>query len=118
MRIDGLLYRICVWIYQLAYLNVLFLISCLPIITIFPAAAAMFGVIREWVNKRDVAIFSTYRRLFKENFKQSLITGMIMTLISAMLLGDLYLLTKLKTNLTVVILGSVSLIGFCFIVSA
>jgi len=117
MRIEGTLYRICVWIYQLAYLNVLFVISCLPVITIFPAGAAMFGVVREWVNKREVPIFSTYRKIFKENFKQSFKLGIMIMLVSFMLLGDLYLLTKLKTVLTFFILAGVSLVGFYFMIS-
>lgn len=63
-RVDGVVYRICSWMYQFAFLNILFLISCIPIITIFPAAAAMFGVVRAWVKKNESPLLSTYLKLF------------------------------------------------------
>ncbi|MBO1510621.1 YesL family protein [Metabacillus bambusae] len=117
VRIDGKLYRICTWIYSFFFLNIIFLISCLPVITIYPATAALFGVVREWVNKKEPPIYSTYRDLFKENLKQSFTVGILMTLISLILIGDFYLLTKLNTSMNLFIFSSVSLISFCLFVT-
>ncbi|KKI92393.1 hypothetical protein WQ54_09460 [Bacillus sp. SA1-12] len=117
VRIDGKLYRICLWIYSFFLLNLLFLVSCLAIITIFPAVAALFGVVREWVNKKEPPIFQTYVRLFKENLKQSFSVGLSITIIVFVLLGDFYLLTIFDTSMNLLIFSSVSFISFFFIVT-
>lgn len=49
-------------------LNVLFLILCLPIITIGPALKALYTVTMQEARKDHKAIFSTFFRAFKENF--------------------------------------------------
>src|SRR5699024_696633 len=59
------------------FLNILWLVLCLPVVTIFPATTAMFGVIRKWHNEEDVMIFKHFFKLFKENFRQSFLIGII-----------------------------------------
>lgn len=49
-------------------LNVLFLILCLPIITIGPALKTLYTVTMQEARKDHKAIFSTFFRAFKENF--------------------------------------------------
>ncbi|SEN43411.1 YesL family protein [Lihuaxuella thermophila] len=97
--LDGILYRICTWIYHFAYLNLLFLFSCLPVITIFPATAAMFGVVRKWIKGEEPPIFTTYRKLFAENFKQSMIAGIVLSSIALILIADFYFLVHHKSSL-------------------
>lgn len=117
VRIDGKLYRICIWIYSFFLLNLLFLISCLGIFTIFPALAALFGVVREWVNKKEPRVFRTFVNLFRENIKQSLSIGILITGVTLVLVGDLYLLTILNTNMNLFIFSSVSFVSFFFFVT-
>ncbi|MFS0862134.1 YesL family protein [Fredinandcohnia sp. 179-A 10B2 NHS] len=57
------------------FLNIIWLVMCLPIFTIFPATAAMFGVIRQWIINKDTSVFRTFFKMFKENFKHSFIIG-------------------------------------------
>jgi len=46
--------------------------------TLIPASAAMFAVARKWVmGEEDVPLFKTYFRSYKENYKQSLLGGLI-----------------------------------------
>ena len=52
-------------------LNVLFLILCLPIITIGPALKALYTVTMQEARKDHKAIFSTFFKAFKENFFSS-----------------------------------------------
>jgi len=54
---------------NLFLLNLLWLLMCLPVVTIFPATAAMFGVVRQSVLYKDSSIFTSFFRYFKENFK-------------------------------------------------
>ena len=52
-------------------LNVVFLITCLPIFTIGPALTALYTVTMKEARKEGGYIFSTYFKAFKENFRQS-----------------------------------------------
>ncbi|MBO1515249.1 YesL family protein [Metabacillus bambusae] len=58
-------------------LNLIWLLMCLPIVTIFPATAAMFGVVRQWILHDDTAVFTVFMKYFKENFKQSMVIGIL-----------------------------------------
>ncbi|MEK3888232.1 YesL family protein [Bacillus sp. FSL K6-3431] len=62
---------------NLFILNVIWLIACLPIITIFPATAAMFSVIRQWKLHDETSVFMPFTKHFKLNFKQSLLIGLL-----------------------------------------
>ena len=52
-------------------LNVIFLITCLPIFTIGPALTALYTVTLKEARKEGGYIFSNYFKAFKENFRQS-----------------------------------------------
>ncbi|WP_165763749.1 DUF624 domain-containing protein [Halalkalibacter urbisdiaboli] len=79
-------------------LNILFVLTCLPIITIFPATAALFGVVREWRRNKDYsAIFNNYFRYFKENFKTSFIIGLIWSLLVILLVLDFWLIQDINS---------------------
>ena len=73
-------------------LNLMWVTACLPIVTIFPATAAMFGVCREWVKGRDTDTVEGYFSLFKRNFKQSLYLGLIWSLVGGILVANYALL--------------------------
>jgi uncharacterized membrane protein YesL len=54
--------------------------------TVFPATAAMFTVARKWVTgEADVGLFKTFFRGYKENYKQSMIGGLLYTVLFAVL---------------------------------
>lgn len=58
---------------NLVQLNIIWILLCLPVITIFPATVAMYGVVRKWISCRDInGIFRPYFSLFRECFFQSL----------------------------------------------
>ena len=58
-------------------LNVLFLITCLPVITIGPALSALYTVTLKEARKEQGYIFSTYLKAFKRNFPQSVAAFLI-----------------------------------------
>ena len=76
-HVDGILYRFLDKVMSFLFLNILWLISCLPIVTIFPATTAMFGVIRKWHREEDVMLLKQFFKLFKENFRQSFLVGIV-----------------------------------------
>ncbi len=116
---DGYLYKMCNWIYQFMFLNILFIISCIPIVTIYPAIAALFGVVREWRTKNEVAVFSQYKNKFVENWKQSYLVGIVFTIIGYLLVSNLLFLNQIdipnKTYIYLALTGISFLIFLSFI---
>ncbi|MGP4078759.1 YesL family protein [Pseudalkalibacillus sp. R45] len=74
---DSKLFNIGSKIADYIILNFLWIMMCAPIITIFPATAAMCGVVRRWNRNEEPPIFKSFFTFFKENFKQSFILGVL-----------------------------------------
>lgn len=66
-------------------LNFLWLALCLPIVTIAPATAALFAVMRDWVRYKEPGGFAAFFTYLKENFLQSLLVGAVWTLLGILL---------------------------------
>ena len=71
--------------WQLVLLNVLYLIACVPIITIGPATAALNYVCRNFTQRKPISFFSEFVEKCKEHFKQGLIVGLIQTFATVLL---------------------------------
>ncbi|WP_420846132.1 YesL family protein [Neobacillus notoginsengisoli] len=82
------------------FLNIIWLIMCLPIITIFPSTSAMFSIIRKWTMKEELAnIAGEFFYQFKSNFFKSFITGFIWIFIGFVIY--LYFLINLEISSTI-----------------
>ncbi|OCA87825.1 hypothetical protein A8F94_08250 [Bacillus sp. FJAT-27225] len=64
-------------------LNLLWLLLSMPVIILLPATAAMFGVIRSWIKNKETSVIRVFFELFKENFKHSLLFGIIWAIYAA-----------------------------------
>ena len=63
---------------DLIALNLVWLVCCIPIITIGPSTTAMYCVARTIARGEWPAIFKTFFKAFKENFKQSLLVFLVL----------------------------------------
>lgn len=63
---------------DLVALNLIWLVCCVPIVTIGPACTAMCYVARRIANGNSPAILGTFFRAFRENFRQSLLISLIL----------------------------------------
>ncbi|WP_045523365.1 YesL family protein, partial [Neobacillus niacini] len=99
------------------YLNILFILSCIPIITIFPAIAALFGVVRKWRITKEVAVFSQYKEMFIENWKQSYLVGIFYTIIGIFLITDLLFIQEMTIASKGFIHSVILLVSFLFVLS-
>jgi uncharacterized membrane protein YesL len=72
-------------------LNLLWLLASLPLVTLFPATAAMFGVVREWSRGNEPALLPTFVRCFRENVKQAWALQAVVSVIGLGLVADAYL---------------------------
>src|SRR5829696_1130828 len=77
-------------------LNLMWLVACLPVVTIFPSTAAMFGVVRDWVREKEGGLAHNFVSRFKENFGQSLLVGTIWTVFGVALFLDFLVANQLS----------------------
>ncbi|MBP0990606.1 MAG: YesL family protein [Oscillospiraceae bacterium] len=71
-------------------LNVIYLLLCIPIITIGPATAAITYVFRSFSREEPIFVFNEFWRIFKENFKYGVIVGIVDLILKAALGYSLY----------------------------
>ena len=112
--IMGGFYRISEWIMRLSVTNLLWIITAFPVFffvltifmaqdvaqlqsalfaivilspfTLFPSTSAMFALARKWVmGDADVPLLKTFFRGYKENYLQSMVGGIIFTLLFTIL---------------------------------
>ena len=77
-------------------LNLMWLVACLPVVTIFPSTAAIFGVVRDWVRKKEGSLTRTFVARFRENFGQSLLIGVVWTVFGVALILDFLVANQLS----------------------
>lgn len=82
---------------DLVALNLIWLVCCLPIITIGPACTAMCCVARDIADGDAPPVLQTFFRAFRENFRQSLAVFLI--LLIPVCLAAAYLLTAVSGGL-------------------
>ncbi|PWU69413.1 YesL family protein [Gracilibacillus dipsosauri] len=126
------IFRLCDWIYRLAYLNILAFIFTIIggiIAGIFPAITAMFAINKKWIDREDdFVVWKEYWGAYKQYFIQSNIIGSFVLLSGIALYIDFSLVQNfsgfiyyviLSSSATVFILGIVVLLYvFGLLVSA
>ncbi|MCC3355347.1 YesL family protein [Bacillus sp. REN16] len=95
---DSKLYRAMDFIMNTFLLNLIWVLTCIPIITIFPATAAMFGVVREWKREGDIRIFASFFRYFKENIKQGIVLQLIWLFIAFLFIINFNFTNQIPSN--------------------
>lgn len=94
---DNIFFRILDIFAHFVLLNVLWIILCLPIITIFPATTALYSVIRKWITEgTDAGVIQLFLTSFKENFKKSFIIGLLWLVAGLILYFDLSILLQIE----------------------
>ena len=74
---DNFLMRFCEKVLDIVTVNLLFVASCLPIVTIGVAKISLYQTIFEVKSSRRVPVFKTYMRAFKQNLKLGLQLGLL-----------------------------------------
>ena len=74
---------------DLMILNIIFVISCIPIITIGPALTALHYVTLKMSDNSDSHIVRSFFKSFRQNFRQALIIWLIMLLFAWILWFDI-----------------------------
>ncbi len=80
-------------------LNVMYLICCIPIVTIGAATTALYYNTLKMAENRESYVWKDFWKSFKENFKQSTIIWMILLIIGAVLGADVFLIRGMSEQL-------------------
>lgn len=92
----GPVFRFIVKVEYSIWLNILWFVCCLPIVTIGPATTALYYCMQHIILDEDGYVTKMFFRAFKENFKQSLGVGLGMTVLGIVLGIDGYALYHLR----------------------
>ena len=69
--------------FKLIGLNLLYILCCIPVITIGPATAGLMYVLRNMANERPTFVVADFFDAFKKNFKQGVVVGLLNLLLAA-----------------------------------
>ena len=112
-NMDSGLFRFLSRLADLMILNILFLLTCIPIVTIGASCTALYYVTMKMARDEDAYIAPSYFKSFKENFKQATIIWVVALLLIVLLFFDFQILSVMTASFVTVIriaLISVSLV--------
>lgn len=105
---------------DLALVNIIFLASCLPIITIGPAFVGLFHLKKMQVLKKDIPVIRTYVSFFKKTFIPATLVFllfvmfmmfMVVNLRIILMMGGIIKVLLVSMNITLMVIGSFFFIG-------
>lgn len=105
LRPDNKLAVVLTKICNLAVLNIIWLISCIFLVTIGPAMIALYTVIEKMRSDTEKGIINTYIKAFKQNFKSGMKISVAFWLFFGVLFFDVYLLHKAPGSFNSVMYG-------------
>ena len=97
---DGPFFSVLNRISDIIILNVLWILCCIPIVTIGASTTAMLYVSMKITSGEDAYIVRKFFKSFKENFVQSTIIWLIMLLVGGVLLFNYLFLPNMNLNTT------------------
>lgn len=86
--VEGPLFSGLSRIADLFWLNVLFIVCCIPVFTIGASATALYYVTLKMVKNEECYITKSFFRSFKQNFKQATAIWLIMMVVGGLLVTD------------------------------
>ena len=84
------MFRITERLTNLVVLNLLYLVFCIPIVTIGPATAALHYVTLKYAANEEDRVWAPFIHSFSQNLKQGILVGLIATAVGVFLAFDLY----------------------------
>lgn len=91
---DGPLMRALIYIGELILLNLLFVLCCLPIITVGAAVTALYSVSFHSLNGTGSHVCRSFLSAFRANFKSATLQWLIMLAVAALLYVDFCIITQ------------------------
>jgi uncharacterized membrane protein YesL len=77
--------------------NIMWILLCLPVITILPATTALFGVMKKWSTEGiEAGIFKLFLKEFRSNFRKSFIIGILFGIAGFIIFIDFTILLQVE----------------------
>ena len=92
MNPDGRVMSFLARLGDMFILNILYVVCCIPIITIGAATTALYYNTLKMAENRESYVWKEFLRTFKENFKQATVIWMIILVIGAVLVADFFVM--------------------------
>ena len=89
---------------NIVILNFLWVICSMPVLTIGPSTAAMYGVIRKWHLYKDESVIRSFIHEYRLFFKQGLLVGTLWLFLGMLLLLDVYFFLQVPGTVKVVLI--------------
>ena len=87
---DNPVWSACSKVFDLILLNIIFILCCIPVITIGPAITALYYTTLRMTSGRLSYVAAEFWKSFKENLKQGMLTGIIVFDVGVMLAVGTY----------------------------
>ncbi len=97
-------------LYDIAVLNLLFLVTCVPLVTIGAASTALYSVVFAMDTDREGGILSTYFRSFRRNFWQSTVIFLALALFGGASCMNVLIFSRMSGGIGVALSGLALLI--------
>ncbi len=92
MNPDGRVMSFLARLGDMFILNILYVVCCIPIITIGAATTALYYNTLKMAENRESYVWKEFLRTFKENFKQATVIWMLILVIGAVLVADFFVM--------------------------
>lgn len=112
---DGKLFKVMEVIGNICFLNIIWLIFSLPIITIPASTSAMLGVIKDLSDGNEPTLIKAFYHHFTIFFKKASIIGLFQFLIGVVLIADLLVMWNLEGVFRYTMFPLFGLFGLIFI---
>lgn len=103
---------------DLFILNILFIVSCIPIITIGPALTALYTITLKAARNEESYIFRGYLKAFKDNFKIGTLSWLIVLIAGFVLWADFRILGSMPDSIKTVMSVFLLLAFFLYLITA
>lgn len=95
---------------DLIWLNILFLICCIPVFTIGAATSAMYYVTMKMVRDEEGYITKSFFKAFKDNFKQATIIWLMTLVLIFLFFADFWILNQMDGSV-----GKIIFVALCMV---
>ena len=110
-NIDSPLMRFLTKLADLMILNIVFLITCLPVVTIGAAWTALYYVAMKMVRDEEGGILRSYFHAFRLNFRQATLLWLGVLVIAVVLVLDLLILSRIDSVIAAIMNMGIGMIG-------
>lgn len=118
-QLDSLFNKKLTKLFDLCLLNILFLITSLPVITIGASLSALYAVTLSMSKDQEGPVLKMYFHEWKQNLKKGMIAGLFFLLIFGLLLFDIWVWKNSQSQYRAMfITATLVLIGFVTMIAA